>query len=479
MISIGGSASGARAVGRRPFLRVGGAGLAGLAAGLGEFSLLLGSVGGGRVRAAEPAGPLAACLRDRSVIFLFMHGGPSQYETFDPKTTGPSNVHSQTGVVRTAIPGVVFGSTFHRLAARADRFNVVRSFTTGDGNHDIKPVVGAATKRANLGSLYARVAGATRPATAMPTNLVLHPQAVRAEAGPPIADFGNFASSGDMGPAFAPVVPGAGGGFQDDMTLRLAPARLGERRALLDEIDRGRRWRDAQAVRGASAIHDSAFDALLRGVSDAFDLSREDPATLAAYDTAALVRPESIDRKWNNWKHYTDHGQSIGKLLLLARRLCERGAGFVTVTTSFVWDMHADINNAHMTEGMRYVGEPFDHAVAAFIDDVEARGLSDKILLVCCGEMGRTPALNAAGGRDHWGGLAPLVLYGGGLGRGIVHGRSTADGGQPAGDPVTIPDLLATILDALLDVTQVRLLDGLPRSLQATLGEGRPIRLGV
>ena len=80
--------------------------------------------------------------------------------------------------------------------------------------------------------------------------------------------------------------------------------------------------------------------------------------------------------------------------MLLARRLCERGAGFVTVTTNFVWDMHADVNNAGVEEGMRYMGLPFDHAVSAFIEDVHERGLSDKILLVCCGEMGRTPQIN-------------------------------------------------------------------------------------
>ena len=137
--------------------------------------------------------------------------------------------------------------------------------------------------------------------------------------------------------------------------------------------------------------------------------------------------------------------------------------------------MHADVNNAPVAEGMGYVGAPFDHAVAAFIDDCEARGLADRILLVCCGEMGRTPALNAAGGRDHWGSLAPLLLYGGGIGRGVVHGRSTRDGGQPAGDAVTIPDLVATVLDALVDRSQARLVDGLPASLLAALGEGRSL----
>ena len=123
-------------------------------------------------------------------------------------------------------------------------------------------------------------------------------------------------------------------------------------------------------------------------------------------------------------------------IALLRPRLCERGCGFVTVTTSFVWDMHADINNAPMSEGMGYVGAPFDHAVAALIDDIEAHGLSDKILLVCCGEMGRTPTVNNHGGRDHWGNLAPLLLYGGGLKMGQVIGAIDArDGGQPSSDP--------------------------------------------
>jgi len=454
---------------RRSFLRVGSAGLAGLA-GLPGF---LGQVAGaGRASAAEGLKPY---LRDRSVIFLFMHGGPSQFETFDPKSEGSSNVHSQTGDIATSIPGVAFGSTFPQLAKRAHLLNIVRSFVTGDGNHDIKPVVGMATQRANIGSLYARVAGPMRPATAMPTNVTLFPHAVLTSAGQPITQFGDFTAAGDIGPIYAPLVPGGGAGFQEDMKIHLPQDRLSDRRGLLAELDRGRRWRDLAAMRGAAAIQDSAFDALLQGVSGAFDLDKEDPRLVERYDTASLFRPETIDRKWNNHKNYADHGQSIGKLLLLARRLCEHGAGFVTVTTSFVWDMHADANNAPMVEGLGYVGAPFDYAVAALIDDIEARGLSEKILLVCCGEMGRSPVLNAAGGRDHWGNLAPLMLYGGGLGKGNVIGRSSRDGGEPASDPVFITDLVGTIMRSLLDLSEVRLLDSLPKSLQATLAQGRPI----
>src|SRR5258707_14870163 len=141
-------------------------------------------------------------------------------------------------------------------------------------------------------------------------------------------------------------------------------------------------------------MRDQALNTILGGVADAFDLSKEHPRVVARYDTAPLVRPENIDRKWRNYHNYVDNAKAVGKLLLLARRLCERGCGFVTVTTNFVWDMHADVNNAGVAEGMRYMGQPLDHALSAFLEDVEARGLGDKILLVACGEMGRTPKVN-------------------------------------------------------------------------------------
>src|SRR5207237_9489921 len=147
-----------------------------------------------------------------------------------------------------------------------------------------------------------------------------------------------------------------------------------------------------------------------------------------------------------------DNARALGKLLLLARRLCERGCGFVTVTTNFVWDMHADVNNAGVAEGMRYMGLPLDHAVSAFVEDVHARGLDEKILLVVCGEVGRTPRINKKGGRDHWGNLGPLLLSGGGLRMGQVIGRSDRNAGEPASNPVRIQNLIATILHTLFDV---------------------------
>jgi len=193
------------------------------------------------------------------------------------------------------------------------------------------------------------------------------------------------------------------------------------------------------------------------------------------YDTSGLIRHDLISTKWNNHKNYLDHVKSLGKLMLLARRLCESGAGFVTVTTNFVWDFHADQNNAHVEEGLRYVGAPFDHAVSAFIEDLEARGLRDKVLLVACGEMGRTPKINKGGGRDHWGGLAPLLLYGGGLKMGQVVGESTKDAGEPNTTPVTPRNLIGTIAHVLFDLGRLRIARGLPDEITRLAGY-EPIR---
>lgn len=176
-----------------------------------------------------------------------------------------------------------------------------------------------------------------------------------------------------------------------------------------------------------------------------------------------------IDRRLGRRAFLSAGALTLGKLLLLARRLCERGVRFVTVTTNFVWDMHADVNNATMVEGMRYMGLPFDHAISAYVDDVEARGLDKDILLVCCGEMGRNPRINARGGRDHWGALGPLLLHGGGVDGGRVIGQSTRDAGRPQTDPIGIPHLIGSILHTLFDVGRLRLRSELPTEITRRL----------
>src|SRR5438874_819986 len=158
---------------RRSFLKVGSLALGGLSL----MNLL-------QTKAAAAPETRRPVLKDRSVIFLFLHGGPSQIETFDPKMTAPAEIRSATGQVQTALPGVTFGGTFPKIATIADRVTVVRSFTTGDANHDIKPIVGKDSFGANLGATYASVAGGNHPNTGMPSNVLLFPRAVDPAAQP-------------------------------------------------------------------------------------------------------------------------------------------------------------------------------------------------------------------------------------------------------------------------------------------------------
>jgi hypothetical protein len=448
-----------RVCSRRRFLTVGGLALGGL-----SLSSLC------SVRAAE--GP-AGLETGRSVIFLFQQGGPSQFETFDPKPDAPAEIRTVGGLVQTALPGVRFGDKLPKLAARADKFTVVRSFATNNGGHNIRPLVGPESQDTYLGSIYSSVVGATSAATAVPTNAVVFPQAVCNDVTKGQGR-GDFAATGAVGAAFAPFIPGEGGQLQKNLKLNLPADRFNDRRALLSGFDTLREGAEADPqFRDFDRGQRQACDVLLSGnVAAALDLSREDPKVVAKYDTAQYVAPHNWDRSARGKRgYYTGHTKSLGKALLMARRLCEAGCGFVTVHVGYegVWDMHADGNNLNMADGMDAIGGAFDHAVAAFIDDMEARGAADKIMLVATGEMGRTPRLNKNGGRDHWAKLAPLMLYGGGAARGKVIGRSTKDGGEPDSDGCATPNLIATILNCVFDMGQVRLKPGL--SAVTRLGE--------
>jgi uncharacterized protein (DUF1501 family) len=285
---------------------------------------------------------------------------------------------------------------------------------------------------------------------------------------------GDIAATGGLGQVYAPFIPGGGGQLQRNMRLNLPRERLEDRQQLLAEFNRlNRQVFSASEALNMARYQDQAYQLLLSGkVAEALDLGREAPKLVARYDTSRYARPDNWSKAQRGKRgYYTGHAKSFGKLLLLARRLCEAGCGFVTIHADYegVWDMHADGNNLNMIDGMEAVGRSFDHAVAAFIEDVEARGLADKILLVCCGEMGRTPRINKNGGRDHWARLAPLLLYGGGLRGGQVIGQSTRDGGEPASEKLTPKHLISTILHTVFDVGQLRLMPSM--APVARLGE--------
>jgi hypothetical protein len=451
MLRIGDAAR----LGRREFLRVGGLSLGGL-----SLASLFPQAGVAGVPLANAGRPVT----DKAVVFLFLHGGPSQFETFDPKMSAPSEIRAVGGEIPTSVPGVTFGSSFPKLAKMADRLCVVRSFVPGDANHDIKPIVCKDGHGANLGSAYASAAGGNNPSNGLPTNCVLFPRAADPAAGPEQGNFGKFVSHGPFPASTAPFQPDGDGTLKKDMRLNVPFDRLEDRRAMLGAFDDAKAGLD-EGFESLDAARQKAFSLLLGNAGDAFDLSKEDAKTVEKYDTARLGIHERINPKWNNRKHYADNARTLGKLLLLARRLVERGAGFVTVTTNFVWDMHADQNNAHMAEGMSYMAPPLDQALSVFLDDLQDRGLEDKVLVVACGEMGRTPRINKNGGRDHWGNLGPLLLAGGGLPRGAVLGQSTSNGGDPSTEPVRIPNLIGTIVHTLFDVGRLRVTRGVSREL--------------
>ena len=411
----------------------------------------------------------------KAVIFLFQQGGPSQFETFDPKPDAAAEIRTVTGVTKTSVPGVVFGDSMAKLAERADKFTVVRSYATANGEHNIEPIVGPNSLNANIGALYSRVVGPTDPVTSVPTSAIVYPQSVDAKVAKGQGR-GDLAATGNVGGAFAPFVAGGTGQLQKNLRLSLPTDRFSDRRELLARLDDLRRDTEPQYEQFDQRQR-QACEVLLSGsVADALDLTREDPKVLAAYDTAAFVAKDDWKKADRGKRgYYTGHAKTIGKTLLLARRLCEAGCGFVTIHTGYegVWDMHADGNNLNMLDGMEAVGRAFDHAVAAFVDDLEARGLADKILLVATGEMGRTPRLNKNGGRDHWSRLAPLLLYGRGGHRGAVVGPSALDGGGAAEVGGGHPNTVSTILHTVFDGGRVRLKPEL--AAVAKLGEVKPI----
>ena len=202
---------------------------------------------------------------------------------------------------------------------------------------------------------------------------------------------------------------------------------------------------------------------LLGKAASAVDLSQEDPRTVERYDTSHMRTGLS---------KYRD--SSLGGQMLLARRLCEAGATFVTVHNPG-WDMHGGPTQYAMKKGMTELFAPVDHSVSAFLEDIEQRGLSDKVLFILTGEFGRTPKVNQRGGRDHWANLCTLMFAGGGLRMGQVIGQSTEKAERPAARPISLENLFATVLHFLFDVSELRLLTNLPRSVARALDKGEPI----
>ncbi|HIE99699.1 MAG TPA: DUF1501 domain-containing protein [Planctomycetes bacterium] len=416
-------------------------------------------------------------LRNRSVVVLNLQGGPTQFETFDPKPDAPHEIRSITGDMPTSLPGVAFGGTFPQLSKLANCMAVVRSYRHGISSHGpaaMHVMAGGNPTGAMMGALFARVAGLTNPVTGMPHNALVTAPGMGPEYKGLYVSVDRVSQTGTLASAYRPFDPSAGGEIIENMHLNVQGNRLDDRKSLLTNLDQlRRRLDDSGQMESAGRFQQQAFDVLGRGVADAFDLSKENPKLVERYDTGHF-EPTAAVRKRNAYaKQFSP--VALGKQMLLARRLCEAGCGFVTVTCGG-WDMHGGGKEFTMADGLATLTPAVDKAVSAFIEDVRERGLSRKILLVITGEFGRTPKINTNGGRDHWGNLCTLAFVGGGLKMGQVVGRSDRTGSKPDSEPISSSNVLATIMHTLFDVGELRLQTGVPKDVERIITGNAPIR---
>ncbi len=406
---------------RRDFLKVG---------ALGAGALTLPQLLAARAVAKAAGKP----VKNTSVVWLWLAGGPTHVETFDPHMRAPVEYRSTTGEVKTRLPGVTIGGTFPKIARVANKMAFVRSFAhnnsghvggthflnTGYDNRNIDN--GGAPARPSIGSIVARVRGSNHPQTGMPTYVALN----RIRAG---IDGPSF-----LGTPYSPFDPN--GQALKNLSLAVPEKRVGNRRVLLASLDRMNSDIDRSgAMEGLDRFEQQAFNLVLGGAPDAFDIKKENAKTRERY------------------------GKGLGEQLLRARRLCEAGCGFVTLSYNG-WDMHNSIKTR-----MQKLSPALDQAVAAFVEDIHARGLQDEILLVVTGEFGRTPKVNKNGGRDHWAPLSTLAVAGGGLKTGQVVGESMPKADTPRTKPIRPQDLMATVFQVL----------GIPRDTQFINNAGRPV----
>ncbi|HTU19808.1 MAG TPA: DUF1501 domain-containing protein [Gemmataceae bacterium] len=443
---------------RRDFLRAGFLGLGGL-----SLPWLL------RMR-AKAAALHSGFVRDRAVVLVFLAGGASHIETFNPNRDGPEPSRSITGEVKTTLPGVTLGGTFPGLAKHAKKMAIVRSFKHRVGSHEQAIVhvltggtdaTGQGKAGFSMGSAYARCRGSNHEQTGLPTYCLLTAPHNDNQYGRELLRVAKGSHAGSLGAAVEPFSPGSNGPGLTNMQLHLPIERLEDRRLLLRKLDHLQRGLDLGE--GLDPFERQALSLLTGGASKAFDLTREDRKVVDRYDTSMFECGKKVFEP-----------SILGKQMLLARRLIEAGAGFVTVQSAG-WDMHADVNNPGVKDGMEMLGRPLDKALSAFLEDVEQRGLLDKVLVVVTGDFGRTPKINKRGGRDHWANLSTLALFGGGLNMGQVIGKSARNNDVPATQPITPENLLSTLMHTLFDVGKLRVARGLPANLIRRIENAKPI----
>jgi hypothetical protein len=440
-------------------------------ASLGAGAMALAGPPGHQAPAATEAALDRTFGRAKNLLFLFLSGGPSQYETFDPKPDAPVDIRGSFKPIATSVPGLRICELLPRMARIADRLCIVRSMSTGDPNHESNGYwvnTGWRYRGPNMRAVhptdwptFGSIVKMLRPSAQVPFSAVVLPE-------PIIANPGIF-------------LPGQNGGFLgsrwDPQYFRCDPAaadfkiegfglppdlssdRLRVRRGLAERIDRRARWVDqgAAARQQDRTIREALGMVLSSKAREAFRLERETPALRDRYGRG----------KW-------------GQSLLLARRLLEAGVRMVFVNWprepgdisagNPLWDTHAH-NNPRMKD---VLCPQFDQGFPALIDDLAQRGMLAETLVVAIGEMGRTPTFNTSGGRDHWGNVWPFVLAGAGVRAGQVVGASDRRGAEVHDGKVTPSDLTATLAHLLGIGHHAMFRDQSGRPHRVT--EGEPIR---
>lgn len=425
-------------VSRRDFIQLG----LGGALGLGFANLLR-----LRAEAAPLQGQSGAKDRNVNCILVWLDGGPSHYETFDPKPDAPSDIRGDFKAIATSVPGVQFSECVPKLATVANKVTIVRSIchkdpNHGGGNHYLMtgmptPVPVACGAFVTFHPSYGSMVSFDRGVRDGLPAYVSMPQVSRS-GGP------NF-----LGGQHAPFVidgnPNTDGFTVRDVVLPpgISECRAQSRQALREALDLMPRFRD-QLVDDPAVTFDKFSEQGLNLVASpqaqqAFDISRESAKVRDAYG-----------------RH------DLGQRMLLARRLVEVGVSFVTVYYGG-WDNHTKIFETFRGDFMK----KFDQGLAALINDLDERGLLDSTMVIALGEFGRTPKVNKDAGRDHWPGAMSVLMAGAGIPRGQVVGATDARG-YYAAENVYRPEDFAASLYAKMGIDHQRVLQ---------TSTGRPVQL--
>jgi hypothetical protein len=402
---------------RRCFLRVGGLGTAGI-----TLPWLL--------RQEAVARESRTLTRPKSVIYIVLDGGPSHLDMWDPKPDAPDEIRGPFKPIATALPGVRFTELLPMQAQIADRLAVLRGVKSVENDHFLSEVYSGlprgSGKRPAFGSVVSRVAGGTG---LLPPYVSLNR---------PTTDQFEFEKPYYAGSHHAPFRPF--GDAVDDLAPVKSLDAFTDRNRLLKQFDTIRRDIDrVDSIRGLDKFQAQALEIVTSPkVREAFDLSKEPPKNVARYGSGQYTHQTAKDIYYP-WD---------AKKFVLARRLVEAGVRVVTLKAG-EWDHHSG-PRADIFHALKHIAPLVDRSVHALVTDLEARGLSDDVLVVVLGEFGRTPKITHPGpGREHWAEAGCAVFFGGGLKMGQVVGETDTRGERAKSGAISFQNVMATLYSVL------------------------------